>query len=277
MALPLPDLMPLVHARDAALGKVAAIGTVNPRPRRAGQLAGAGVEAAGGARARLARARAGGVQPQRRGLRRCRLEALANDPQSRAGRAGSGWPPEVRPSEELKDIRNHWAEWRAEWERKLQQNEIQFLRSVADLQGASSIASRDRRQLSASWCAASMPISRPRLERHGADIQQRLWADLERIRLEYERLIHSELRIIRQRAGRCRPGASRLAARLPAAALRPAAGAWPAASLRLRPFRRTLPRHRGIRQGRAAALRAVFPRPRATCSISAAGAANFWS
>ena len=27
----LPDLMPLVHARDAALGKVAAIGTVNPR------------------------------------------------------------------------------------------------------------------------------------------------------------------------------------------------------------------------------------------------------
>ena len=29
--VPLPDLMPLVHARDAALGKVAAIGTVNPR------------------------------------------------------------------------------------------------------------------------------------------------------------------------------------------------------------------------------------------------------
>ena len=28
----LPDLMPLAHARDAALGKVAAIGTVNPRP-----------------------------------------------------------------------------------------------------------------------------------------------------------------------------------------------------------------------------------------------------
>jgi hypothetical protein len=27
----LPDLMPLSHARDAALGKVAAIGTVNPR------------------------------------------------------------------------------------------------------------------------------------------------------------------------------------------------------------------------------------------------------
>src|SRR4051794_25702687 len=29
--VPLPDLMPLVRARDAAEGKVAAIGTVNPR------------------------------------------------------------------------------------------------------------------------------------------------------------------------------------------------------------------------------------------------------
>src|ERR1700677_2983776 len=29
--IPLPDLLPLVHARDAALGKVAAIGSVNPR------------------------------------------------------------------------------------------------------------------------------------------------------------------------------------------------------------------------------------------------------
>ena len=30
--IPLPDLMPLLHARDAAMGKVAAIGSVNPRP-----------------------------------------------------------------------------------------------------------------------------------------------------------------------------------------------------------------------------------------------------
>ena len=35
-------------------------------------------------------------------------------------------------AEELKDIRNHWADWRFEWEHKLQTNEIQFLRSVAD-------------------------------------------------------------------------------------------------------------------------------------------------
>ncbi len=30
-AIPLPDLMPLLHARDSAEAKVASIGTVNPR------------------------------------------------------------------------------------------------------------------------------------------------------------------------------------------------------------------------------------------------------
>jgi O-antigen chain-terminating methyltransferase len=38
------------------------------------------------------------------------------------------------------------------------------------------------------------------LERFSQDIQKRLWADLERIRLDYERLIYSELKTIRQRA-----------------------------------------------------------------------------
>ena len=32
--IPLPDLMPLLHARDAAEAKVASIGTVNPAVRR---------------------------------------------------------------------------------------------------------------------------------------------------------------------------------------------------------------------------------------------------
>ena len=35
--IPLADLMPLLHARDAAEGKVASIGTVNPRLRRSGE------------------------------------------------------------------------------------------------------------------------------------------------------------------------------------------------------------------------------------------------
>ena len=37
------------------------------------------------------------------------------------------------------------------------------------------------------------------LEKTTKDIQQRLWEDMERIRMDYERLIHHELRLIRQR------------------------------------------------------------------------------
>ncbi len=42
------------------------------------------------------------------------------------------------------------------------------------------------------------------LDRSTLDIQKRLWADLDRIRTEYEMLIHSELRLVRQRAGALR-------------------------------------------------------------------------
>ena len=38
------------------------------------------------------------------------------------------------------------------------------------------------------------------LERHAFDIQKRLWADLEKMHTEFERIIHSELRLLRQRA-----------------------------------------------------------------------------
>jgi O-antigen chain-terminating methyltransferase len=39
------------------------------------------------------------------------------------------------------------------------------------------------------------------VDRANIEIQKRLWADLEHIRVEYEALIHNELRVIRQRAG----------------------------------------------------------------------------
>ena len=43
---------------------------------------------------------------------------------------------ERETSQELSDIRDHWAQWRVEWEQKLATNEMQFLRSVADLKAA---------------------------------------------------------------------------------------------------------------------------------------------
>jgi O-antigen chain-terminating methyltransferase len=193
--IPLPDLLPLVHARDAALGKVAAIGTVNPR---AGGVVNSLVQ---GWKKLVARVLDWHVREQvefNRKVMTCidtALEAL-ND----TNRALSELGGRISVAEELKDIRNHWADWHQEWERKLQQNEVQFLRSVADLQGAFQHRTtlmdanyRDAmRGQHAEFTAA--------LERSGNDIQKRLWADLERIRLEYERLIFHELKTIRQRA-----------------------------------------------------------------------------
>jgi O-antigen chain-terminating methyltransferase len=195
----LADTMPLVHARDAALGKVAAIGTVNPRP---GGIVNALVQSW---KKFVARVLDWHVRDQvefnRRLVACIDASAEAFTDTNRALVELAGRIETIRQvSEELKDIRNHWAEWRMEWERKLAHNEMQFLRSVADLEGSFQhrVTTMDTnyrdnlRGQHVEFMAA--------MERHGAEIQQRLWADLERIRLEYERVIHSELRTIRQRA-----------------------------------------------------------------------------
>ena len=193
--IPLPDLIPLVHARDAALGKVAAIGTVNPRP---GGVVNTVVQTW---KRFVARVLDWHVREQvefNRKMVACidaSVEALTE-----TNRAISELGSRIAVAEELKDIRNHWAEWRQEWERKLEQNEIQFLRSVADLQGGfqhrATLMDANYRDALRGQHAEYLAA----LDRSGIDIQKRLWADLERIRLEYERLIFSELRTIRQRA-----------------------------------------------------------------------------
>jgi 2-polyprenyl-3-methyl-5-hydroxy-6-metoxy-1,4-benzoquinol methylase len=193
--IPLPDLIPLVHARDSALGKVAAIGSVNPRP---GGLVNWLVQAW---KRLVARVLDWHVREQvgfNRTMVACvdaSIEALTE-----SNRALTELGNRIAVAEELKDIRNHWAEWRQEWERKLEQNEIQFLRSVADLQGGfqhrATLMDANYRDALRGQHVEYLAA----LERSGTDIQKRLWADLERIRLEYERLIFSELRTIRQRA-----------------------------------------------------------------------------
>jgi O-antigen chain-terminating methyltransferase len=198
-SIALPDTLPLVHARDAALGKVAAIGTVNPRP---GGIVNTLVQ---GWKNFVARVLDWHVREQVEFNRRAMacIDATA-EAFAETNRALSELATRVevirQTSDELKDIRNHWAEWRQEWERKLAHNEMQFLRSVAELDGSFQhrVTTMDTnyrdnlRGQHVEFMAA--------MERHGAEIQQRLWADLERIRLEYERLIYSELRTIRQRA-----------------------------------------------------------------------------
>lgn len=197
--IPLTDLTPLVHARDAALGKVAAIGSVNPRP---GGVVNSIVQ---GWKKFVARVLDWHVREQvefNRKIVVCidtAIEAL-NDNNRAMVALGSRLQSALEVADELKDIRNHWADWHVEWERKLAANEVQFLRSVADLQGGfqhrANLMDANYRDL----VRAQHDEFTNQLDRNGLDIQKRLWADLERIRLEYERLIFSELRTIRQRA-----------------------------------------------------------------------------
>ena len=200
--IPLADLMPLVHARDAAAGKVAAIGTVNPR--RGGPV-NALVQ---GWKRLVARVLDWHVREQvvfNRQVVDCidaAIDALNESNRAFTELAGrlAGAQESAQQlreeSEELKDIRRHWAEWRVGWEQKLQQNEMQFLRSVADLEAsfqhrATLMDTNYRESVRAQHADFNTTLEK--------GINQ-IWANLERMRLEYERLIHSELRLLRQRA-----------------------------------------------------------------------------
>ena len=243
LEVPLADLMPVVHARDAAEAKVAAIGTVNPRP--AGPL-NALVQRL---KRLLARALDWHVRDQvefNRGVV-ASIDALIeslNEVNRALARVG-GHLGELRRLEaeagELKDIRHHWSEWRGEWERKLAQNEIQLLRGMAEVQGAfqhrvTQMESNLRDLVKAQHAQNETRLSALRdlanaqhanfqaaLERANIDIQKRLWEDLEATRAQYERMIHSELRILRQRAEIAPPVPA------PAAGSSPAPGPWPPA------------------------------------------------
>jgi len=219
--VPLADLMPLVHARDAALGKVAAIGTVNPR--RGGPL-NALVQ---GWKKLVARALDWHVREQvefNHHAVACvdaAIEAM-NDVNralvefgTRLGEVNARLAVLPEMERQTEDLRRHWSEWRAGWEEKLAQTEIRFLRSVAEFQAAAQHHSdrmdanfRESLRLQHSDFAGA-------LERANVEIQQRLWSDLERMRGDFERvrgdfehLIHDELRLIRQRAAVAPPPAA---------------------------------------------------------------------
>ncbi len=236
-AVPLPDLLPLLHARDAAGAKVAAIGVVNPRPPGlANNIAQAvkrlvsrsldwhvreQVEFNHGVMA-CVEATLTALNEFKYGLHQAALRnetalaELRTDLTAGLARIEAGAGQLAEEARELKDVRAHWAEWRQEWERKLSVNEIQFLRSVADLQAAAqhraTLMENNFREIS----GAQHRDFAGALERSSSEIQTRMWEDFGRIREEYERLIHNELRVIRQRASAAAAAAAN-AAQSPAA------------------------------------------------------------
>ena len=282
--IPLADLTPLVRARDAAMGKVAAIGTVNPRPGGLGNALvqawkrfvarmldwhvreqvvfnrevmaciDAAIEALADTNRALAssvaahNAELATIEKQVGGQIAAAIEGVSQEladirkhwvewragceyklgqiaPIATAMEGASqeladirkhwvewraGWEhklaeiaaivPAMKGVEvEFGDIRKHWVEWRAGWEYKLGVNEVQFLRSVADLQSAftyrADLMDANYRDTARGQHADFMAA----LDTRTVDIQRRLWADLEKLKLEYERLIYIELRVLRQR------------------------------------------------------------------------------
>jgi 2-polyprenyl-3-methyl-5-hydroxy-6-metoxy-1,4-benzoquinol methylase len=209
----LADLMPLVHARDAAQARIASIGSVNPRE---GGIVNKAIQLLKKIVARSLRwfvrdqvvfnreivAAIEAVMEALSDHNRILL-SLASQANEKLGYLSAELT--ARNAElttqlrEANDISRHWIEWRAEWEHKLAVNEIQFLRSVADLQGAFqhrvTLMENGYRESLNSQHADYLGA----LERSSLDIQKRLWGDLDKIRGDYERLIHTELRLIRQR------------------------------------------------------------------------------
>jgi O-antigen chain-terminating methyltransferase len=204
-----PDLTPLLHARDAAEAKVAAIGTVNPRPP------GLKNSIAQSLKKLIARALDWHVREQvefNRAAMACvqaTLEALADVSRALAALAAREKPlreeleayhrESAEAAVEMRDVRRHWAEWRPAFEERRSASEIHVLRTISELQGAFqhrvTLLDQSYRELArqqhASFTAA--------LELNTIDVQKRLWQDLEQIRREYEGLIYAELRALRQR------------------------------------------------------------------------------
>jgi len=223
--VPLPDLTPLLHARDAAEGKVAAIGSVNPRPP------GLANSIAQSVKRLVSRALNWHVREQvefNRAVLGCvqsTIEAL-NDCNRAVSMLSARIAGAADAEQHLNDIRTHWNHWRVEWDQKLSATEIAFLRSVADQQGAfqnrvTSMEATNRELMRSQHMNFEAALERSVGNIHkqlAADIeelQKKFRADLERIRLEYETIIHAELRTLRQKASLPADPASQVAAAPP--------------------------------------------------------------
>lgn len=203
--VPLPDLMPVVHARDKAESKVASIGKVNPRP---GGPLNAVVQ---WGKNLISRSLNWHVREQVEFNRHVieSIEALtqALNENNRSLIALSGRAALVheelslaRDTERsLADLRFHWDAWRRDWENKLSLNESQYLRSTADLNAsfhlrATTIESSIRDTIKLQHVDYLASIAKAT-----ADLQTRFWNEIAAAQRQYEKLIHEELRITRQR------------------------------------------------------------------------------
>ncbi len=182
--IPAADLMPLIHARDAAEAKVAAIGTVNPR---APGFASSIIQSV---KRLVARALDWHVREQvefNRATMACiqaTLEALTDLSKGVAG---------------LAELRRHSEQWRADFEERRSATEIHMLRTISELQSAFHLRASLIEQNFRDSVRQQHDDFTVEMDRRTLDIQKRLWDDVQKVRGEYDRLIHTELRLMRQK------------------------------------------------------------------------------
>lgn len=200
--LELPDFTPVLEARDQAAAKVAAIGRVNPR---AGGPINSAIQFVKNTISRglnwFVRDQVDFNHATVRSLDAV-LEGLNAINRTLKTLPARFEPPmdEIRrETSELKDIRSHWITWRREWEERVATNEIQFLRAIADLQNAYAQRTAILEQRFEERTKDQHRDFEGALERSNFAMQERFWKELEKVRVEYERIIYAELRAMRHR------------------------------------------------------------------------------
>lgn len=207
----LPSLDDLGYVRDAAEGHVASIGQVNPRPPG---LANKTIQAF---KKLIARALDWHVRDQvdfnRAAVRymdaALEVEAEQNYNLLRVAR-GLAELKQIQEEryheikgllesvgQQQRDMLQHWGQWRPAWEEKLTASEINLLHSMREMEAGARARQESFRarleQLHQQYGDALAETTN--------DVQQRLWHDLAKLRTEQESLIHTELKLIRRRAG----------------------------------------------------------------------------
>ncbi len=199
-SVPLVELLALMHARDAAEGKVASIGTLNPRPP------GLWNSLIQSVKRLVARALDWHVREQvefNRAVMRCvqsSMEAFAE-----TNRALAALQALADPAAES------WRQWFRETGERVERQEIQYLKNLAELERGFEHQTRqlglEFERKAAALDASYRDLIRAQhseftstFDRAQITLRDRYDLDLHRLRAEIESLIHSELRVLRQRA-----------------------------------------------------------------------------
>jgi len=191
----LPTLDPLGHARDAAEGKSASIGTVNPRPP--GLLNNA-VQAL---KRKIARALHWFVRDQvdfnHAVLRYMDANLEASIEQNhQLLRVGKEIAALKNLQGRIEDMLHHWNAWRPAWEEKLTAAEIDLLHSVRGIEERVREGEDAQREKALETHQDYLDALKTSMD----GIQKQFGSDLAKLKSEQERLIHTELKLIRQRA-----------------------------------------------------------------------------